>query len=584
MWTFLGIASFTYVYKKCDVFLFYAQRELVIAAMVFLVVGAILTFHRYWGQKTAQILQLPLEILSILPFTNKIIHKSGSYQKNKAVGANKKVSYYQGVSRRKRVRTKEDLNIESTSASASSADPEPDVIIGGWWCIGLCHGGRVGTRWPEGYRGGERSVRAGQNRGRTFAARWLPCTERAGAGGIHTFIQLSLGAAEGLDAHVVCGYVIHDKESLSEVEIPYPQDECGVQCGRAFHHGRFIMGLRRAALKERNVQFVEGTVTSLQEEDNCVIGVQYREKDSGKIKEIYAPLTVVADGCFSKFRKSLISGKAKVSSHFVGCLMKDCPQFKPNHAELVLTNPSPILIYQISSSETRILVDIRGEMPRDLSGYMVEKIYPQLPRHIQEPFLLALQNDRLRTMPASFLPPSPVNKPGVLLLGDAYNMRHPLTGGGMSVVLNDVRIWRELLKNIADLNDDNAMLQAKKKFYWERKSSHSFVVNVLAQALYELFAATDCCLNQLKRACFHYFKLGGECVNGPIGLLSVLTPKPMTLIGHFFAVSLYAVYFCFKSESWPMKPRALVNSGMILYRACAILFPLVYSELKYLVY
>lgn len=39
-------------------------------------------------------------------------------------------------------------------------------------------------------------------------------------------------------------------------------------------------------------------------------------------QEIYAPLTVVADGCFSKFRKSLVSGKVKISSHFVGCLMK----------------------------------------------------------------------------------------------------------------------------------------------------------------------------------------------------------------------------------------------------------------------
>lgn len=38
-------------------------------------------------------------------------------------------------------------------------------------------------------------------------------------------------------------------------------------------------------------------------------------------------------------------------------------------------------------------------------------------------------------------------------------MRHPLTGGGMSVALNDVRIWRTLLKNISDLYDDNAMLQ-----------------------------------------------------------------------------------------------------------------------------
>lgn len=52
-----------------------------------------------------------------------------------------------------------------------------------------------------------------------------------------------------------------------------------------------------------------------------------------------------------------------------------------------------------------------------------------------------------------------VSLTGVLLLGDAYNMRHPLTGGGMSVALNDVSIWRSLLKNIPDLYDDAAMLQ-----------------------------------------------------------------------------------------------------------------------------
>lgn len=34
------------------------------------------------------------------------------------------------------------------------------------------------------------------------------------------------------------------------------------------------------------------------------------------------------------------------------------------------------------------------------------------PEHLKEPFMVALQNDRLRSMPASFLPPSPVNKPG----------------------------------------------------------------------------------------------------------------------------------------------------------------------------
>lgn len=49
---------------------------------------------------------------------------------------------------------------------------------------------------------------------------------------------------------MVNGYVIHDIESKTEVEIPYPLQENCIQGGRAFHHGRFIMGLRRAALAE----------------------------------------------------------------------------------------------------------------------------------------------------------------------------------------------------------------------------------------------------------------------------------------------------------------------------------------------
>ena len=69
-----------------------------------------------------------------------------------------------------------------------------------------------------------------------------------------------------------------------------------------------------------------------------------------------------------------------------------------------------------------------------------------IPAHLQPAFLSAVESGRLRSMPNSFLPPAPVETPGVLVLGDALNMRHPLTGGGMSVALNDVVIWRNLLR------------------------------------------------------------------------------------------------------------------------------------------
>ena len=53
--------------------------------------------------------------------------------------------------------------------------------------------------------------------------------------------------------------------------------------------------------------------------------------------------------------------------------------------------------------------------------------------HLAGPFEDGVMNERIRSMPCKFLPPSTVRKNGVLMLGDAFNMRHPLTGRHMSV-------------------------------------------------------------------------------------------------------------------------------------------------------
>jgi len=110
---------------------------------------------------------------------------------------------------------------------------------------------------------------------------------------------------------------------------------------------------------------------------------------------------------------------------------------------------------------------------------------------MREPFLDSLTNGKVRTMPNNFLAPAPVDRRGVICLGDALNMRHPLTGAGMTVAFSDVIIIRELLRGIDDLRDYKAMLRASRVFYMRRKLNHSFTVNVLSVALYELFAAND---------------------------------------------------------------------------------------------
>ena len=93
-------------------------------------------------------------------------------------------------------------------------------------------------------------------------------------------------------------------------------------------------------------------------------------------------------------------------------------------------------------------------------------------------------------MPNSFLPPSINRTPGIVLLGDAMNMRHPLTGGGMTVAFNDVVLLSDLLspRHVPTFDDSSLVLKQMQTFHWRRKSLSS-VINILAQALYTLFAA-----------------------------------------------------------------------------------------------
>ncbi len=129
----------------------------------------------------------------------------------------------------------------------------------------------------------------------------------------------------------------------------------------------------------------------------------------------------------------------------------------------------------------------------------------------------------------------PAAKEGAFLVGDAWNMRHPLTGGGMTVAFNDVVILRDLLTHVKKLDDWRAVRTALRKWHWQRKPVAS-TVNILSVALYDLFGAegmllyprvwyhADRYLDEelavLRTGCFKYFERGGECVRGPVSLLS----------------------------------------------------------------
>ena len=107
----------------------------------------------------------------------------------------------------------------------------------------------------------------------------------------------------------------------------------------------------------------------------------------------------------------------------------------------------------------------------------------------------------------------------------------------MTVALNDVVVLRDLLGSVDDLKDWKQIQKALHRWHWDRKPLAS-TVNILSVALYDLFGADgrfflpfflprrsffislDEELQVLRTGCFKYFECGGECVNGPVSLLS----------------------------------------------------------------
>ena len=89
-------------------------------------------------------------------------------------------------------------------------------------------------------------------------------------------------------------------------------------------------------------------------------------------RSVYAPLTIIADGCFSKFRSTPGSRipKPETSSHFVGVILKDADMPMKYHGTVSLTPAGPVLMYQIGdkAEETRMLVDVKGKLPSVADG------------------------------------------------------------------------------------------------------------------------------------------------------------------------------------------------------------------------
>lgn len=395
-------------------------------------------------------------------------------------------------------------------------------------------------------------------------------------------------------------YPVRDPACVAEFvgvtqENPAPGSTPGAPHGSSFHHRRFVYQLRKAAQSTPGVDYRDGRVTQLTYADKpaadgrpLVTGVEYKTLDNAEVHQLSAPLVIVADGIYSMLRKHVASTISDIVtvSQFVGYELQhkagECPLPHLHHGHVILAQPSPVLMYQISATETRILVDVLGALPDEDSGelaqYMLSHVCPQLPESVQPYFQAAVKSQNPIIMPNKKYPPQSFKVARAALLGDAWNMRHPLTGGGMTVALKDSYGFSQAVQGI-DLMDLSA-LDAAIAAHAQQRRAAAGTINVLANALHRVFSTPtkdDGTRSTLRDACFDYMNMGGAFAAGPIGLLAGLTPTTWVLALHFFAVALYAVGFVLRGTGscaqLGFAARA-VRAWNMLRVACAIIMPL----------
>ncbi|KAK3936738.1 squalene epoxidase-domain-containing protein [Diplogelasinospora grovesii] len=368
-------------------------------------------------------------------------------------------------------------------------------------------------------------------------------------GGVEALSKLGLThCLEGIEASPIEGYHLYWRDQQATFWFCAESGEDARKPkGRSFHHGRFVSKLRSAAAAEPDVTILQATALEIirDEQSGAVLGASCAEA-GGQAGKGHGPDSVDADLPFPRYACGLLGSGA------------------------------PVLMYQIGARETRMLVDIPDKVYRTLDGskgvrdHIRRRVACNAPESVRPSLDRAIATGRLRSMPNAWLPATRNPTPGLVILGDALNMRHPVTGGGMTVALKDVVLLTDMLSpaNVPSLGDTAWVLKTMKGFHWKRKA-YSSSLNILAQALYLLFASealsvpqlTHSSLDIMQRGFIRYVQEGERNFAEPAGIMGGITQNSNTLLFYyFFKIALYSIGLHLREAGYPGFFRALAQS------------------------
>ena len=181
----------------------------------------------------------------------------------------------------------------------------------------------------------------------------------------------------------------------------------------------------------------------------------------------------------------------------------------------------------------------------------------------------ALQEGGFKVMPNHYMAAKPIIRKGAVMLGDALNMRHPLTGGGLTAVFSDIQILSAHLLAMPDFNNTDLIHEKIEAYYRDRQKANANL-NILANALYGVMSN-----DLLKTAVFKYLQCGGTNAQESIAMLAGLNRNHYTLIKQFCFLTVFGARNLVRNNISNL-PKAI----KLLSDAFVIIKPLIKNEIS----
>lgn len=308
------------------------------------------------------------------------------------------------------------------------------------------------------------------------------------------------------------GFVVFPDDGTSPIVLPYAAGSFGL----SFHHERLVDRLRDHVQKQSRIDYQEPAKATRIVGQNLTFSSR-----TGATKTIFAEQIVGAAGRSGVAHAALgIGGNVGTYSRMAGLLLENTDLPFEGYGHVVLGALGPVLIYRISADLVRVCIDVPLSLriTRDKEAVLYESYAYALPKSLREPFRRALLHGEISFATNQTRARCAFGRPGLALVGDAVGHHHPLTALGMTLGFQDAVALAESTSFAS---------------YRRQRSIESRVPEMLAIALYEVFADTHDEVVELRRAIYDLWRTSPTERLRTMRFLACTEHRPLAFGGSF---------------------------------------------------